>query len=165
MKLQLMKNSNGVLSTELVGVDDDMQTFSYAYKFTTNQAGFLVRRYDVFDAVSADCLWSTVRACRHSSLVAPEDCRPACTYDVYATSSIPFFYTRWLSSLHHPLLLPHGALSYIAFISFSCRTNANPRLPGWITTTYRNGRPPVRTSRSSGSRWSKTNFCLAVRTF
>ncbi|GAB5033555.1 Hypothetical protein NocV09_01400890 [Nannochloropsis oceanica] len=50
MKLQLMKNSNGVLSTELVGVDDDMQTFSYAYKFTTNQAGFLVRRYDVFDA-------------------------------------------------------------------------------------------------------------------
>ena len=51
MKLQLMKNSNGVLSTELVGVDDDMQTFSYAYKFTTNQAGFLVRKYDVFDAV------------------------------------------------------------------------------------------------------------------
>lgn len=52
MKLQLIKNSNGVLSTELVGVDDDMQTFSYAYKFATNQAGFLVRRYDVFDAVS-----------------------------------------------------------------------------------------------------------------
>jgi len=56
MKLQLMKNSNGVLSTELVGVHDDMQTFSYAYKFTTNQAGFLVRRYDVFDAVR-ECGW------------------------------------------------------------------------------------------------------------
>ncbi|TFJ81368.1 hypothetical protein NSK_007329 [Nannochloropsis salina CCMP1776] len=50
MKLQLLSNSNGVLATELVGVDDDYQTFSYAYRFTTNQGGFLCRRYDVFDA-------------------------------------------------------------------------------------------------------------------
>ncbi|EWM23950.1 hypothetical protein Naga_100027g8 [Nannochloropsis gaditana] len=55
MKLQLLSNSNGVLATELVGVDDDYQTFSYAYKFTTNQGGFLCRRYDVFDAVGLRC--------------------------------------------------------------------------------------------------------------
>ncbi len=28
--------------------EEDYQTFSFAYRFATNQAGFLVRRYDVF---------------------------------------------------------------------------------------------------------------------
>lgn len=47
-KLMLLRNSNGVLSTELLGVVDDYITFSYAYKMETNQGCFFVRKYDVF---------------------------------------------------------------------------------------------------------------------
>lgn len=47
-KLEILRNSN-LMSTELVGThDEDMSSFSYAYKFVTNQGTFIACKFDVF---------------------------------------------------------------------------------------------------------------------
>jgi len=129
MKLQLLSNSNGVLATELVGVDDDYQTFSYAYKFTTNQGGFLCRRYDVFDAVGlrfCDVRWALGKL------------RIVMLPDGYVTV---LFRTKSARNESFFFLLPLS------------RRNVSPPRNGLVSTTSPSGPRRLVIFRSNGSKW------------
>jgi hypothetical protein len=129
MKLQLLSNSNGVLATELVGVDDDYQTFSYAYRFTTNQGGFLCRRYDVFDAVGLRCCDVRWALGKFRIVMLP---------DGYVTV---LFRTKSARNESFFFLLPRY------------RRNVSPPRNGLVSTTSPSGPRRLVIFRSNGSKW------------